>query len=154
MTNDGPIPPDEHQRWMLGVLEGRTPAVYRVLTLDGHDTGFTYLTSILPELGSAHWGGYLAPDVKRGSGRGFAMLYLMVLVAFDDLGLKVLRLGVKASNPALSTYRRFGFESLKDVSSKYQSSFLELSLSREQFEAGRQSHSEALSAIGFAVNGR
>lgn len=154
MTNAGPILPDEHQQWIVGVLEGKTPAVYRFLTLDGQDTGFTYLTSIVPELGSAHWGGYLAPDVERGAGRGFAMLFSMALVAFDDLKLEVLRLGVRASNPALSTYRRFGFERLNESSSKYQSPFQEMSLSREVFEAGRRRHFEAVNAIGFVINGR
>ena len=150
MVNADPIPQAEHNRWMDGVLRGETSAAYRIMTLDA---GFTYLTSIDPALGSAHWGGYLAPDVKRGAGCGFAMLFLMGLVAFDDLELEILRITAKGSNPVLSMYVRFGFKTMNEKRSRSQPPLQHMSLSKEGFEAARQSHSEALSAIGFAING-
>ena len=55
-------------------------------------------------------GVYLAPEVRRGSGLGKALMYLSVSVAFTDLELKqVLVEAIVGNNAAVGLYESIGF---------------------------------------------
>ena len=110
MLRDTLISQEEHHRWFGQILHDTDVAVFRIMEHGGVSCGLVSLTHIDTEGLSAEWGGYLAPEIPRGSGLGKALMYLSVSVAFNELKLnQVLVEAIVGNNAAIGLYESIGF---------------------------------------------
>ena len=110
MLRDTLISEEEHQRWFGQILHDTDVAVFRIMEHEGVSCGLASLTHIDTDECSAEWGGYLAPEVRRGSGLGKALMYLSVTAAFHQLGLNQILVEVIVGNDAaIGLYESIGF---------------------------------------------
>ena len=110
MLRDTPITHEEHHNWFGHVLLDSDFAVVRIMEHEGICCGLVSISNINNKERSADWGGYLAPDVPRGSGLGKALMYLSVEVAFNQLDLSRILVEVIVDNAAaIRLYESIGF---------------------------------------------
>jgi len=110
MLRDSLIAQEEHHRWFGQILHDTNVAVFRIMEHEGVSCGLASLTHIDTEGLSAAWGGYLAPEIPRGSGLGKALMYLSVSVAFNELKLNQVLVEVIVGNDAaIGLYESIGF---------------------------------------------
>lgn len=110
MLRDTLISQEEHHRWFGQILHDTDNAVFRIMEHEGVACGLASLTRMDTERLSAEWGGYLAPEVRRGSGLGKALMYLSVAVAFNEFELnRVLVEVIVGNDVAISLYESIGF---------------------------------------------
>ena len=110
MLRDTLISQEEHHRWFGQILHDTDIAVFRIMEHEGVACGLVSLTRMDTEKLSAEWGGYLAPEVRRGSGLGKALMYLSVTAAFHQLGLNQILVEVIVGNDAaIGLYESIGF---------------------------------------------
>ena len=110
MLRDTLISQEEHHRWFGQTLHDTEVAVFRIMEHEGVACGLASLTRIDTEGLSAEWGGYLAPEIPRGSGLGKALMYLSVSVAFNEFKLKRVEVEVIVGNyAAIGLYESIGF---------------------------------------------
>ena len=110
MLRDTLISKEEHHHWFGQILYDTDIAVFRIMEHEGVACGLASLTRIDLERLSAEWGGYLAPEVRRGSGLGKALMYLSVTAAFRQLGLiQILVEVIVGNDAAIGLYESIGF---------------------------------------------
>ena len=110
MLRDTLISQEEHHRWFGQILHDTDIAVFRIMEHEGVARGLASLTRIDTERLSAEWGGYLAPEVRRGSGLGKALMYLSVTAGFHQLELNQILVEVIVGNgAAIGLYESIGF---------------------------------------------
>ena len=110
MLRDTLISQEEHQRWFEKILQDTDVAMFRIMEHEGVSLGLASLSRMDKEELSAEWGGYLAPDVPRGSGFGKALMYLSVSVAFNEFRLNRITVEVLVgNNAAIGLYESIGF---------------------------------------------
>lgn len=110
MLRDTVISEEEHHRWFGQILHDTDFAVFRIMEHGGVSCGLASLSRIDTEGLSAEWGGYLAPEIPRGSGLGKALMYLSVSVAFNEFELNQVLVEVIVGNDAaIGLYESIGF---------------------------------------------
>ena len=110
MLRDTLISQEEHHRWFGQILHDTEDAVFRIMEHEGVSCGLASLSRIDREGLSAEWGGYLAPEIPRGSGLGKTLMYLSVSVAFNELELNQILVEVIIGNDAaIGLYESMGF---------------------------------------------
>jgi len=110
MLRDALISQEEHHRWFGQILHDTEDAVFRIMEHEGVSCGLASLSRIDTEGSSAEWGGYLAPEIPRGSGLGKTLMYLSVSVAFNELELNQILVEVIIGNDAaIGLYESMGF---------------------------------------------
>jgi UDP-4-amino-4,6-dideoxy-N-acetyl-beta-L-altrosamine N-acetyltransferase len=110
MLRDTLISQEEHHRWFGQILHDTDIAVFRIMEHEGVACGLVSLTRMDTEKLSAEWGGYLAPEVRRGSGLGKALMYLSLSVAFNESELdRVLVEVIVGNDTAIGLYESIGF---------------------------------------------
>lgn len=109
MTHPEPIPRAAHDAWYSRLLED-DDGVARVVLADGRPSGAVFISAIDHQHHRGSLGMYLGAEGARGRGVGSAALYLLMGVAFDQLGLHKLTCEVLDGNgTARSLYDGFGF---------------------------------------------
>jgi UDP-4-amino-4,6-dideoxy-N-acetyl-beta-L-altrosamine N-acetyltransferase len=110
MLRDDPISREEHHEWFENVLEGSSSGIFKVAESNGTAIGLASLTRIDLRHRSCEWGGYLAPDVPRGTGYGRALVYRSLVLAFETLNLNRVVVEVLVTNSAATRlYESVGF---------------------------------------------
>ena len=110
MLRDTLISQEEHHRWFSQIIQDTDSAVFRIMEHEGVSCGLVSLSQIDKNGTSAEWGGYLAPEVPRGSGLGKALMYLSATAAFSQLGLNQILVKVIIGNDAaIGLYESVGF---------------------------------------------
>lgn len=111
MYRNTPIGPEEHRSWFEKAMVDHPDQIHRLLLIDGDPSGVMSLSHIDHSVGSAEWGGYLAPHVARGVGHGRAFIEACIDLARVDLRLHLLHVEVLESNTAARRlYESIGFE--------------------------------------------
>lgn len=110
MLRDTLISEEEHHLWFGQILHDTDVALFRIMEHEGVACGLASLTRVDAERLSAEWGGYLAPEVLRGTGLGKALMYLSLTTAFNQLGLNQILVEVIIGNDAaIGLYESIGF---------------------------------------------
>ena len=111
MFNDAVITPEEHQKWIEGILHDRN-ARYRVFSFNEHPVGMVNFTQINRVRGHCSWGFYLGEtNLPKGLGTALGYCALNDLFASVDF-LQEINGEVLTSNPnSLVLHNRLGFVS-------------------------------------------
>jgi UDP-4-amino-4,6-dideoxy-N-acetyl-beta-L-altrosamine N-acetyltransferase len=115
MYRDGPIPANEHGRWIYALLseadEPEPSRLYWIIEVDAAPVGVANLVRIDRANGKADWAYYLADPAVRGRGVGAAVEYAVIDHAFGALGLEKLWCEVLVENTAvIALHESFGFQ--------------------------------------------
>ncbi len=110
MLRDTLISQEDHHHWFGGILIDTDRALFRVMEHEGIPCGFVSLSRIDVQECSCEWGGYLSPHVPRGAELGRTLMYLSIMIAFDQLGLHQIVVEVIIdNNAAMKLYASMGF---------------------------------------------
>lgn len=103
------ISEDEHAAWFERLLAADDRRAW-VVSMDGEGVGAVFLTGIDQENSRATWAFYLADPRTRGRGVGSATEFLLLDIAFVEMGLHKLCAEVLSFNqPVLEMHKKFGF---------------------------------------------
>lgn len=103
------ITKEEHAAWFERLLAADDRAAW-VISMDGHGVGAVFLTDIDRANSRAMWAFYLSDPRTRGRGVGSATEFLLLDIAFVDMGLHKLSAEVLSFNqPVLEMHKKFGF---------------------------------------------
>jgi UDP-4-amino-4,6-dideoxy-N-acetyl-beta-L-altrosamine N-acetyltransferase len=158
MLRDTLISQEEHHRWFGQILHDSDVAVFRIMEHEGVSCGLASLTHIDTEGRSAEWGGYLAPEVRRGSGLGKTLMYLSVSVAFTDLELKQVLVEVIVGNDAaIGLYESIGFIRGETIFNRAEHKngpvdVIAMSLTRDDWDK-RKDEVKTLLVANYLING-
>lgn len=109
MFSQKPISWADHLRW-LDALARDSSRKHWVIAFNGLPIGSAYLTEIDTEHSRAMSGLYVAQEDFRGRGVGAAAEYLMLVYAFQSLGLEKVSCEITTGNDAsLRMHTRMGF---------------------------------------------
>jgi UDP-4-amino-4,6-dideoxy-N-acetyl-beta-L-altrosamine N-acetyltransferase len=109
MYTDHWIMPEEHERWIRGILKDRQRK-YWMITHNQEDVGLVNLYEINKKDKRAYWSFYLGHPGAREKGVGSIVEYLILRYVFEDLHFNRLCCEVLATNETvIEMHKRFGF---------------------------------------------
>jgi UDP-4-amino-4,6-dideoxy-N-acetyl-beta-L-altrosamine N-acetyltransferase len=109
MYSDHEISREEHARWLAG-LAGDVNQRVMTVALRGEVVGLVSLSAISARHKSASWAFYLS-ERMQGMGIGGVVEFMLLDLAFGELGLDKLNCEVLASNmKVVEMHQKFGFQ--------------------------------------------
>lgn len=147
----------EHSAWFDRMLRNEA-TVYWKIVMNGLPVGAVVLSELNASEGSCSWAIYLGDPSARGLGVAQAACLLSLNVAFDELGIDVVRCEAIAQNMrAIGLYEQIGFVSKADDSSRVRRgnddlAIVKLELSQSSWRSRKESVQQILLKKGVSVN--
>jgi UDP-4-amino-4,6-dideoxy-N-acetyl-beta-L-altrosamine N-acetyltransferase len=110
MYSDELISEEIHHEWFSKAIHDQPSCQHRIAILDGQPIGLMSITNIDSRHKNCEWGGYLLPEVPRGSGYGNLLLSASISHIFEELEFHRIHVEVLTNNlQAIGLYEKNRF---------------------------------------------